>query len=767
MAEKTGPGKTVEQTSSRKTEQEIEQKREQPPPGAVPKGEIESLAAGETPPSLHPRTVLALQRLVGNQEIGRLLGGRPPALQRGEHDQPLTTQPGGSLEHPVMGAPVAQQGAARLRPLSDADRRTLEEMIPGTPILLLINQRDERLRELQGRREETSRALPPGGLPEAGSEEAERLETLEPEVGGLQEQVERLNGMIQAALAELHIEREEQLVNLVSEQFPRIFERRAQEIAVNELEHNREIVLAEAERYGLRPGENAASTAQSRNELRAAAREIVDRDRRIETLRTEITTERQAETTGRPITAGTTSRSVGRMNEVTTLQHERQRVFDAYATRFPILHRVQPQDIVTADESRLNSLMGPQIDELLRNIEQTQVNIRSGDLLVWDLPTVVNRTTGDLRVGENRVLAAAIDNHVRQTRSNRDMVRIGVAALGITAGIVSGIATGGLSLAAGGVALGTSLYQATESVQSYLVEASASDVALDRRIADISRQEPELAWVLLDLAGVVMDATQVVRIFRQLRSAARAVLETGDVEAFARTARRVAPTAANQLIASAAHEASVAGALVNTIEAAGDAFRRVDMQLIIGELEAFAERGYAHIVADLHAWNRIHPLTEESLQSVLGADLASTYITQGCLRYSGFYDDSGVGRLFIRPGVSLEEISGTIIHETTHYLQDLYGLQVRGFKAEFQAFCAERDYLFSIERVAGRDAIDSLPEFYRQLRNMTDDEIGQYILTNPAYQSLGYINPESINYEEAVMEILRTVQRFEVGGRGG
>ncbi len=756
-AHETGSNKVSQENPQRKPDQKNELEQE-PLRGT----QFSLLASGEPPPPQKPAPIRVLQRLIGNRKVANMLTSRMHSIQREQHSTRLRTRPGGSIDRPVMGATTTRRAdIEQLRPLSEQDRNTLEEVIPGTPLFDLINQRDERLRELRGRQRDLSQSMPPGGLPEAGTAESEAVETLEPEVESLQTEITRLNTIIQAGLAELGISREEELVNLVSEQFPALFERRAREIAHNELEHNRAIVETEAERYGLAAGPGETESAQNRTALRGAAQELVNRDQRIAEMRAEATAHRQEAGQGRPTVTGTTRESVARMAEVTTQQQQRQQLFQAYAARFPILHRVQPQAIANADDRQLSTLIGGQVNTLLDNIGQTQDNIRSGELQVWDLPSVVERTKADLGIGHNRVLLTAINSHIQQTRSNAAIRQMGIAALGITASIVAGIATGGLALVAGGVALGTSVYQLTESVQSYMSETAASNTAMDPRVADLSRREPELQWVILDLVGVILDGAEVVRIFGSLRSAARAVIESGDLEAFARTARSVIPMAADNLIASASHQAAVSSAMVHTIEAVGDAFRHADMELLIGEIEAFAEQGFARVVGELHAMQRIHPLTEEGIQSALGFDRAEDLIVNyHVLGHGGFYDDVS-GHLFIRPGGSVEELAVVVVHETTHYVQDLYGWELRGFKAEFQAIMAMRDYMVNLERAAGQEALNAIPDFYRDFINMTNEDIAAWILNNPTYQSLGYINPADIDYDAVVREVLETVRTFE------
>ena len=215
-------------------------------------------------------------------------GGGSEPRRHLESTGALRGVPGGSPEQPVMGARPTTASRSQLPPLSEAQSRILERVIPSTLLYLQIREREQTQEELDRRRAERQYALPPGGLPEEGGVEAQDLAATEAEIQSLEQEIERLDAQIQEGLGVLGLERPDQLVALVTEDFPRLFEERAREIALAELEHNREIVVEEAERYGIQrryPERSTERIEQDRRGLRSAAQDLVALDRLIEEAR--------------------------------------------------------------------------------------------------------------------------------------------------------------------------------------------------------------------------------------------------------------------------------------------------------------------------------------------------------------------------------------------------------------------------------------------------------------------------------------------------
>jgi hypothetical protein len=649
-----------------------------------------------------------------------------------------------------------------VEPLAQGDRTTLERAVPGAQILAFIQERDEKRARLNQKTEELQRyqrdiANPPEhGVPP----NQEMVTSLTNEIDTLRTDVERLNQLIQAALPTLNVSSEQELTRLVTEDFPRMFVERGKRIALTELDQNKTIVEQEIQRYGL----NACVDPAQRQGLTRAAQDLVNRDQEIDRLQQHIQMIRSSVV---PPPAGVPdAESMGssyydyqrlpqQQERLQQLQQERTQRQQGYGLQYPILmqQNLDLQAIASGNEERINGAVGGRLQEILSNIEETRTNINSGRLKIWNLRNIVEMTNQDLGIGSNQLLQTAVNNHIQREQSDERALQIGLAALAITAGLIATFATGGLALAAGAVAIGVGTYQVSQSVQNYMAESAASNIALDPTIADISHNEPELFWLVLDIAGVVFDVAQVVRAVNQLRNAARALRQGGNITEFAQAARAALPaTAAERVIASATRQAGVSASVTRTIEAVGTTFRRAHMEAVAQHIEQIAGRGFRRVIERLQADGSFHPLTEEALETVLGNRRAAQLITEErALTWRGFYDPR-TGHMFIRPG-TLEDFSSTVIHESVHYVQASFGESVRGFLSEFEAYSAQRHFL---QKLAMQSGESTVPDAWRWLRNATDNDIALH-LSQPPYN---YTIPGNIDSFQTVLDVIRRMNRF-------
>ena len=643
----------------------------------------------------------------------------------------------------------------RVEQLSDRDQALLERAIPGVLIVTFIRERREKTEQLERARHELLVITPEHGVPLPDSPLAHQISTLNQEIANLTADIDRLNRFIQAGLRALSVATEEQLVTLVTEEFPRRFVERAKLIAVTELEQNRELAQREADRYGVRTG-----TPADRNRLRAAAADLAARTREINDLEMQLQRARSdvdLPSGGMPDPAHMSSsyyevqhlppRIAQHTNE---LQQQRQ----LYQVQFPILQQDLNFELLSrASDAQLESLVGEPVRRILDNIRETQANIASGELKVWNLNNIVEMTVQDLGIGSNAGLMAVVQQHQQREQTARAILDLGIAALSLTASIVAIFATGGLALVAAGVVLAAGTYTAVQHYQAYQAETAASNVALDPRVADISRNDPDLFWLVVDIAGVILDAVQVVQAFNRMRTVARALVDTGALGEFARTARRILPPrAAERAILSASAQARVQFAISNTVRTVGAQFHHVDMAQVTRRIEEIAGAGFRRVLDDLRAQGRFHPLTREALESVYGAGNRIGIHTQADVlaRADGFYD-TGRGMMFIRPG-SVEVVSSKIIHETTHYLQQFHGASLTSFMEEFEALSMERAFL---TRMAFESGEATVPAEFRWLRSASDEEIAARIT-----RAYGFAAPSQINGAEAVRNVLRRVAQY-------
>ncbi len=229
--------------------------------------------------------------------------------------------------------------------------------------------------------------------------------------------------------------------------------------------------------------------------------------------------------------------------------------------------------MVSASDEALSKNIFSIVTELFHNIRATEENIKDGDLKIWNLRGIVDLTMLDLGIDPDSPLVGVIDAHIREAKTDEGILSMALAALQITAALIATVASGGLALVAGGVALGIGAAQVAGSVQDRLMESSASNVALDPAIADISINDPEIMPIVVGVLSMALDAAAVTKAISALRTPARALLASGDLAEFSAATYRALPAAeAEQLILRASSIPEVAARAATGTAPAGTAW---------------------------------------------------------------------------------------------------------------------------------------------------------------------------------------------------
>lgn len=712
----------------------------------------------------------------------------------------------------------------RVQPLSPSQLATLKTVIPGAAVLDLIRERDARAARLQPVADELrtmqeaeaaieekwnavqgiqyEHGAPPTretvahdmladryvALFDVLSQQAgisipltealpRRMYQIEQQVGVLSGEVAQVQTGIDAALASLGVASERDLHTLIDETFPKVFIWRGKQIAYAELAINREVVQAEAVRYlgksienvggslidqmmeTVRLGEGADPKALA--PLRAAARELVALDddirRRTED---EVQAEIRAEEEEDMDTGVLEWERRGRIY-FSHRNTEWKARFQALALQQPILWQFQNgmASVAKASDEELAKGTAFRFMTVLRNIKATEENIEEEDLKVWHLRQIVDMTIVDLGL-QGSPLLEVVNRYIEEEERDEALIDIALIALTVTAGIIAALSTGGLALVAGGVALAAGGMQAARSIERYTAESAAELVALDPELADISVKDPSLFAVVIDVAGVVLDAYQVVKVFKALRAPATDLLRTGDpadLQRLSKVAQDVLPSAeaAERVVAGVAARASVSRNTVEAARAVREAARRqVTLAAVELQIELTAREGFSELFRRMMAEGRVHFLDEDTILRVLGPEAASRIITEErLLRPSvmGFYHPR-TRMLFLRPA-DVTEMSMWAVHEMTHALQHGFGMSLRGFMAEYQAFLAQQDFVLGLERAAGRAAV---PQELRWIGDMPAEDITRHI--SDAY---GHTVPGLPDAERALNSVLEMVRTFE------
>ena len=644
-----------------------------------------------------------------------------------------------------------------VQPLAAGDIALLAQAVPGAPIFAQIQTRDRLRQSLSEATAELQRLRPEHGTPEPGGLLDRQISELTGRIEGLNAQIAELDTMIRAALGALNLADERALVALITERFPRLFIERGKQIAIAELDNNKRLIEAETRRYGL---EMCVDPAE-RQALRRAAQDLHSFDARLAELQQQLDTARSgvdqpSAGVPDPETMSSSAYDVHHLTQrMSALSAQREERRQAAALAHPILGRsdIDLGVLANGSDAQLEELVGGRFQALLENIETTKGNVADETLKIWNLHNIVEMTSQSLGVEGNPMLQQVVNEQIQRERSDEAVLRIAVAALGITAMIVATVASGGVALVAGGIAAGAGIYNASESVQSYLAESAASNIAMDPQVADLSQQEPDLFWLVLDIAGAVLDVAQVVGIFNQLRQVARAAQATGEVAEFALQARRLLPGAtADRVIASISRQRGVAEATTRTVEAIGAAFRRADILEIERRLTQAADAGFDGIFRNLTAQGRVRPLTREAVLEAYGAEHGAERIADGILSNDGLYDPIR-GHLFIRPG-HIDSVTATVVHEATHWLQRTQGAGLTTFLEEFQSFSMERRYLRNLMQQAGMQAV---PSELLWMLGASEERIAAHILENYPQARL----PSNLDGEAAVNDVLRRLQAIQ------
>ncbi len=545
-------------------------------PGDARDGE----AGAARQPMVNP--AMAMQLTIGNAATARLLRQpapqaerhplappptfmdvEPPLISVDESNRPLVlADPTPEVPDEVAAGLIAVRATlSKVPKLSDKDGATLRAAIPGAEILQLIERRDTRRGWLENYPSMVTSIAPPAGQPDDAV--AYQLHSLEQTAEVYRQEVLDLQGRIDALVAKSGCADEAALATLVGETFPKMFIQRAKVIAKRQLDQNLTIADAEAERYGVaaNPGGmyggstfggtpdymgGLADPAAVRG-LRNAAAELlalrkVREDAEPKTRRLmRMEDEFDAAQAGDPDPSGRMALQAA----VEAEEAARARL----GVQFPILWKLDAQVIADASDEQLTSSVMGKVAALRKNIEETKANIDDGDLEIWNLRGIVDLTRLDLGIAADSPLVAAIDAHIAEAKADESILHTALMALQITAGIISAFATGGVSLIAGGVALGIGAYQVSDAVNDYFVESAAGSVALDPAIADISVNEPRLMPIVIGVLGMGLDGAAVVKAITTLRGPARALLDGGDISEFAVAAHKALPGAeADRLI---------------------------------------------------------------------------------------------------------------------------------------------------------------------------------------------------------------------------
>lgn len=369
--------------------------------------------------------------------------------------------------------------------------------------------------------------------------------------------MQRIQEQIDSECERLGLANEDVAKHLIRQRMPRMVLRRAKQAAIALLDRNEAMARAEMARYAeliCSPDIDGLLQADRELEQRYAAMQSTTYD--VERASTYIS----AVPAGVPETAeeyGIPPNEASIMYVITRIDEYRARLvnqrseYETMRSRFGQVYPVLltegyvPGRFSSAPPEQLGQVTAQPLQEVIDNIHDVKDAVRDDEMKVWNMHQVLEIAIADMRIGGIYEYMEIVRNHIRREQADRGFLEMVKAALAITTTIIAGLVGGPLGASLVGGAWGS--YFLTESVGRYMMESAAENVSMDPEVRDISVNEPELLWVVLDIVGLGLDVGVLVRTLRPL---ARAALQTRRIAAFSQTVRRIAPDAAGRLIAS-------------------------------------------------------------------------------------------------------------------------------------------------------------------------------------------------------------------------
>ncbi|HMN99255.1 MAG TPA: hypothetical protein PKD59_07570 [Miltoncostaeaceae bacterium] len=750
-----------------------------------------------TPPA--PETgnpVLALQASAGNAATSRLLS-RAMLYRQGEvcvldevegRESPVTTAPKLTAEQ-ARKVNYARTTLARVPPMTEADEKTLLELLPGVPIMDLISARNGSrsiLRDKTGALERAERGEP--------SEEEEAAQasfgtaSLEAEVAFWTDELARDQAQLDGALAGVGVRTEDEFKELVEAKFPDLFLRRANQVALTMLDENERLVQREGERMGVNlqfgemygmpsgpgeegvvPGMRAAAAELAALQLDAMTQHITEGPPLDDATNAQVLEDEGYDwqtTEGDHLTP---PRLPSNWEEIQRDTDERRAKVVArqneLGLKYPLLLRTKDfARIAAMSDDEINSFAAFQLVELKQNISDTRNNIQDGDLKVWHLRNVFEVTLQDLGITADSPLYAAVERRVDREERNERIWKIAMAAISLTAGLIGAFATAGSSLAVAGssIAVLTGTYQLSQSVGEFFMETSASDVSLDPALADISTGAPDMLPIALDLLGLGLDSWDMVKAVKAISGPVRAARATGELEGLGKLLAEmpgVGDAGAKRILRTVTRDAAVREGVQKAIGRIGTSLHATDLKAVEQAIKNLGDEALQKGFDDLMTAGRIRPLNEDSLAEVYTIDEVEHLITNERMLNAGGFYDRGNGFLFVSGGTA-EGLSGVVMHEITHYLQSILRPGMNKFMVEFEAYSVQRHYL---QRLIA-DGIDPDVAFaeWKWLADATDDDIVRHLA-----EGYNLHPPIGADFQQAVLDAISDVGRLELPGARG
>lgn len=149
---------------------------------------------------------------------------------------------------------------------------------------------------------------------------------------------------------------------------------------------------------------------------------------------------------------------------------------------------------------------------VLSDLRETRKNIQSGDLNLWDVPSVVDATMAGLGIEKGSPQRAKVETKVSKQKTKETVLSIALAVFSIGFGIAGAVFTGGTSLAFAAGALGLGAYDAIKTTEEHFIKNAATNTSTDPAGGLLPAEARQhWGWLVVAWAGVALDFADVLK----------------------------------------------------------------------------------------------------------------------------------------------------------------------------------------------------------------------------------------------------------------
>jgi len=157
----------------------------------------------------------------------------------------------------------------------------------------------------------------------------------------------------------------------------------------------------------------------------------------------------------------------------------------------------------------------------LASIADTRQDLRTHPERIYELDALVTLSKQKQNISAGHPLELIIAQKTEALGEEKMLAGATIAVLAMALGLLTfGTGTVALALAAGNFAVG--VFLTVKEIEVYQRQLAAYNV-------NISKDEPSAVWVILAVAGTVLDAAAIAKISKQLVNAGRVYSKSGDV----------------------------------------------------------------------------------------------------------------------------------------------------------------------------------------------------------------------------------------------